>query len=41
MIDIVKKIYHLFRPVKCYTIEEYSQEIVRDLRERGATIGTN
>ena len=39
--NTVKKIYHLFRPVKCYTIEEYSQEIVRDLRERGATIGTN
>lgn len=39
--DIVKKIYHLFRPVKRYTLEEYSQEIVHDLRARGAIIGTN
>ena len=35
LVDILKKVYHIFRPIKTYTLEEYSQEIVKEMRERG------
>lgn len=41
IIEIMKKIYHIFRPVKTYTLEEWSQKIVEELREKGASIGQN
>ena len=41
IIEIMKKIYHMFRPVKTYTLEEWSQKIVEELREKGASIGQN
>lgn len=41
LVDILKKVYHIFRPIKTYTLEEYSQEIVKEMRERGAIVGEN
>lgn len=41
VIDFLKRIYHVFKPVKTYTLEEYSQEIVRKMREGGAIVGEN
>ena len=41
IINMMRKIYHLFRPVKCYTLEEWSPKMVEDLRSGGATVGEN
>ena len=38
---IIGKIYHIFRPSKKYTIDEWSLKTVEKLRSLGATIGEN
>lgn len=39
--DIIKNIYHKIHPPKQYTLEEWSEKIVEDLRRGGAEIGEN
>lgn len=38
---VLKTIYHFFRPVRSYTIEEWSKKQIDDLRAGGAKIGEN
>lgn len=39
--ELIKKIYYKMHPPKKYTLEEWSDEIVRELRRKGAEIGEN
>lgn len=41
MLSLLKKVYHLIHPPKRYSLEEWSQKLVEDLRKEGATIGQN
>lgn len=41
IIDIIKRIYHKIHPSRQYTLEEWSEKMVEDLRRRGAEIGNN